>query len=224
MKGDTKMDKKNLKAIYEEAELAYNCWSEARELYSIECEKLGKILVRIQEQTLPELTKQLSRIIGKDDLKHIDCNAVFAASCCYGLGHYGINSIVGVAEGVRVVALSGVWAFEPDVSEILKDIREKRTATENYNKITEHVKIVTDLLSRLERKLTPMIGGIGSIIANSGVDFNKYPEHQKKAIDMALTTAQTLLTVINTPILTPEGQVSVEVSKLPEIVYPVLAL
>ncbi|MBR6426712.1 MAG: hypothetical protein IKS28_02680, partial [Clostridia bacterium] len=70
------------------------------------------------------------------------------------------------------------------------------------------------LLARLDSYLSPAIREMDNIIENSGVDYSKYTLEEKKVIASTASLAVTIKSVLDTPILTPEGSLTEESKKM----------
>ena len=71
-----------------------------------------------------------------------------------------------------------------------------------------------NLLAHLDSLFLPQIWKMEDIIANEGVDYRMYLPESKKAIAAATSTACTIKSVLDTPILTAEGELTETSAKL----------
>lgn len=65
-----------------------------------------------------------------------------------------------------------------------------------------------NLLAHLDSLFLPQIWNMQDIVENEGVDYRAYTLESKKAIAAAASTACTIKAVLDTPILTPEGELT----------------
>jgi hypothetical protein len=64
------------------------------------------------------------------------------------------------------------------------------------------------LLSRLDARFIPLINRMNEIVANEGYDYSQYSIDSKKAIASAASIAVTIKSIIDTPLLTEEGNLT----------------
>ena len=65
-----------------------------------------------------------------------------------------------------------------------------------------------NLLAHLDSLFLPQVWKMQEIVENEGVDYRAYTLESKKAIAAAASTACTIKAVLDTPILTPEGELT----------------
>ena len=78
------------------------------------------------------------------------------------------------------------------------------------------------LLIDLDLLFVPLLDSMKTIIKEYGTDYSKYPENAQHVIAEALATAGAIKAVLDTPILTEEGNLTEESSKIREVIDPVL--
>lgn len=71
-----------------------------------------------------------------------------------------------------------------------------------------------NLLAHLDSYFLPQIWEMQDIIKNEGVDYRTYKQESKKAIAVAASTACTIKSVLDTPILTEEGELTESSKKI----------
>ena len=71
-----------------------------------------------------------------------------------------------------------------------------------------------NLLAHLDSYFLPQIWEMQDIIKNEGVDYRTYKQESKKAIAAAASTACTIKSVLDTPILTEEGELTESSKKI----------
>ncbi|MCQ2447039.1 MAG: hypothetical protein MJ141_09165, partial [Clostridia bacterium] len=64
------------------------------------------------------------------------------------------------------------------------------------------------LLARLEAFLTPLLFKMDEILKNEGLDYSKYSTESKKVISSAASTTITIKSILDTAILTEEGELT----------------
>ena len=65
-----------------------------------------------------------------------------------------------------------------------------------------------NLLARLDAYLMPLVYGMKTIIENEGVDYSLYSTESKKIIASAASAAVSVKAVLDTPILTEDGNLT----------------
>ena len=65
----------------------------------------------------------------------------------------------------------------------------------------------TDLLKRLNKLFGQIIYQLEGVIFKSGTDYNQYNSDEKNIIRISVSLAKAVKTVIDTPILTKEGNI-----------------
>jgi hypothetical protein len=73
-----------------------------------------------------------------------------------------------------------------------------------------------NLLAHLDSYFLPQIWKMQDIIENEGTDYRSYKPDSKKAIATVASTACTIKAVLDTPILTVEGELTESSGKLSE--------
>ncbi len=70
--------------------------------------------------------------------------------------------------------------------------------------------MVYSLLAWLDAKFFPMVFGLEDAVAREGTDFRTYSHESKKTVSTTVTTAKTIMTILNTALLTEEGNLTEE--------------
>lgn len=78
------------------------------------------------------------------------------------------------------------------------------------------------LLIKLDVILSPLVYNLQNIVEISGTDYSKYTEEQKNVVAACLSTAVAMKAVLDTPILTEEGNLTEESNNIAEPVQKVL--
>lgn len=80
-----------------------------------------------------------------------------------------------------------------------------------------------DLLTRLDSYFLPQIWNMQRIIETEGDDYSMYKQESKKAIAMAASSACSIKSVLDTPILAYDGSLTIEsegvINKVKELIY-----
>lgn len=87
---------------------------------------------------------------------------------------------------------------------------ELDVATMLCNAISKRAKLFMTLLNELDKRFQPVILSMKEVIAKCGNDYRNFPEEGKATIAAAASLAGTIKAVIDTPILTEDGQLTVE--------------
>ena len=98
-----------------------------------------------------------------------------------------------------------------------------KTASLQCSAIRRRSYMFFELLARLDSYFLPQIWKMKEIIETEGTDYSQYKPESKKAIAMAASTACSIKSVLDTPILTSDGSLTVEssgaVDKIKELIY-----
>lgn len=86
--------------------------------------------------------------------------------------------------------------------------KEVEVVCEKLNAIIEVTTLAADTLNALRRRLNDANRSLGMIIENSGVDYSKYNDPDKKSVFQAVKYAQLVKKVIDTPILKEDGSLA----------------
>ena len=78
------------------------------------------------------------------------------------------------------------------------------------------------LLIKLDVILSPLAYNLNKVIDSAGTDYSKYTQEQKNLVAACLATAGALKAVLDTPILTEEGNLTKESEKISDSVQQVL--
>ena len=62
-----------------------------------------------------------------------------------------------------------------------------------------------DVISKMDRRLTPVLDGFEVVVAENGTDFAQYPEDAKRQVYLAVQFAQCAKALLEAPILTKDG-------------------
>ncbi len=102
-------------------------------------------------------------------------------------------------------------------------VESLKTASVQCSAIRRRTYLFYNLLAHLDARFLPQIWRMQEIIETEGTDYRTYKPESKKAIAVAASTAVTIKSVLDTPILTEEGEltaVSEKVSgEIEEVIY-----
>lgn len=99
-------------------------------------------------------------------------------------------------------------------AEAQKIAAELNTATVMCNGIRRRAYLFQRLLIKCDTIFSPLLYEMEKIQVISGVDYNKYTIEQKQTIARALSLAGTIKAILDTPILTEEGNLTSESEKI----------
>ena len=98
----------------------------------------------------------------------------------------------------------------------------------NARTLCTGIRMRATMFSRLLMKLNvifdPLIYEVDNIINQSGTDYESYSPEQKNIVGAALTIAGTIKAILDTPILTEDGELTVESGKISDSTNKVLAI
>lgn len=86
--------------------------------------------------------------------------------------------------------------------------------------ISKKCNMFVDLLKKLDRYFKPLIGKIDEAIAEHGADYRQFSQEQKQATAAAASLAKAIKTVLDTPILDRNGNVTYESDKILKQIKP----
>lgn len=134
-----------------------------------------------------------------------------------GFGMAGGAAVLGGLVAGPALAILG-FTMNSKAEENLENARSQRAKVEKYceevkvivdscNKITERTDMFTDLLKRLNLLFGQIIYQLEGVIFKSGKDYRCYNNDEKNIVRISASLAKAVKTVIDTPILTKEGNV-----------------
>lgn len=98
-----------------------------------------------------------------------------------------------------------------------REFREEvRTLITLCDGIIERSRLFEDALGTLDQAFAPLVRSVHELIAERGTDYRGYTDTEKKTLATAFATAGAIRSVLDTPILTEDGQLSPESAALPE--------
>jgi len=87
-------------------------------------------------------------------------------------------------------------------------VESLKTASVQCSAIRRRTYLFYNLLAHLDARFLPQIWRMQEIIETEGTDYRTYKPESKKAIAVAASTAVTIKSVLDTPILTEEGELT----------------
>lgn len=91
---------------------------------------------------------------------------------------------------------------------------ELGTAADACKAISHRADMFSDLLSRLDSYLVPLVAGMEKVISNYGTDFRGYRREHQELIAGAASVVGSIKAVLDTPILTEDGKLTSESEQL----------
>lgn len=139
-----------------------------------------------------------------------------------GLGMAGGTAVLGGLVAGPALAIMGftlnakaeknLETAKSNMAQARKINEELGAAADVCNAITERTNMYDKLLSRLMNIFKPLLLKMDSIIKISGTDFQTFSKMDKSMIAMAVSVALATKKVLDTPLLTPEGNLTDESS------------
>ena len=134
-----------------------------------------------------------------------------------GFGMAGGMAVLGGLVAGPALAILG-FTMNSKAEENLENARSQRAEVEKYcaevkmvvdscNKITERTDMFTDLLKRLNILFGQVTYQLECVISQSGKDYRYYNNNEKNTVAMSMAVAKAVKTVIDTPILTKDGNI-----------------
>lgn len=120
-----------------------------------------------------------------------------------------IGGLIINAKGTK--ALNEAKANEAKANQAAKQLNVARTLC---NGITNRSKMFIDLLDKLNKIFLPLVTQMEETIKVSGTDYSTYNTEQKHGIAKAYAIAGAIKSILDTPILTKEGQLTSESGKV----------
>ena len=104
-----------------------------------------------------------------------------------------------------------------------KEFREEmHTVRVLCNAIRRRANMYERLLMKLDAFMTPLRYNLDSIINECGIDYATYSREQKNTVAAGLSTVAAIKAVLDTPILTEDGELTSESETIPDVVNNVL--
>ena len=116
--------------------------------------------------------------------------------------------IMGLVTGAKSQEkVNNALANKAESEEIVEALK---TASLQCSAIRRRSYMFYNLLANMDAKFLPLIWGMERIIDNEGDDYQKYSKESKELIASAATTACTIKAILDTPLLTDDGQLTIE--------------
>ena len=135
-----------------------------------------------------------------------------------GLGMAGGMAVLGGLVAAPALAVLGIFMGSSasknldnaysNLSEAEKFYEEMKTAAALCNGIRRRAYMFERLLIRLDAMLYQSIAGMRDAINNNGTDYRKFSDNEKKIVATAASLAKAVKTILDTPILTDDGNLT----------------
>ena len=145
-----------------------------------------------------------------------------------GLGMAGGTAVLGglvAGPALMVVGLVAGKAAKKNLeqaytnqAEALQIAEQLNTASLQCESIRRRTYMFYNLLARLDAYFLPMLYKMEDIVKTEGTDYRAYSKESKKVIASCVSTAVTIKTILDTPLLTDDGLLTVESVKTIETV------
>lgn len=99
-------------------------------------------------------------------------------------------------------------------AEAMVIIEELKIANDIFEGIKNRSELFIDLLYKLNPIFVKLINQIERLVVESGTNFSEYSQSEKEKIAMSLSIAGAIKSVLDTPILTEDGNITVESEKI----------
>ena len=133
-----------------------------------------------------------------------------------GLGMAGGMAILGGIVAGPVLAVGGLMMASKarkNLANVKRYQAQAKKAVEEMNNAISVLRAIHDVtlkfdevIQRLSKTMTPVLDSLESTIMVSGKDYSVYDSSQKRQVDLAVRFAQVLKLVLETPLLTQEGE------------------
>lgn len=115
-----------------------------------------------------------------------------------------LGFVVGAKASKNLDAANANWAKAKEFEE------EMKTAADLCNGIRKRSAMFNRFLIRLQTVFDPLIYQMSEIIKNKGTDYRKFSDEEKKVVASAMSLAGAVKSVLDTPILDEEGNLTKE--------------
>ena len=95
-------------------------------------------------------------------------------------------------------------------AEAARIVEELRTGSLQCEAIRRRTYLFYNLLARMDARFLPLIYRMEDILKNEGDDYRFYKDESKKVIASCASTAMTIKAILDTPLLTDDGLLTVE--------------
>lgn len=132
-----------------------------------------------------------------------------------GLGMAGGAVVLGGIVAAPVLAVGGIVLASHAKKELaaarvqhakaLEGAGAMRSATSVVSGIRQVAKQFQEVITNLNERTTPILDDLATVIKNSGTDYAKYTENDKRKVHLAVMFIQALKITLEAPILTEKG-------------------
>lgn len=117
-------------------------------------------------------------------------------------------AVMGLVMGAK--ASANLERARSNRAEARKIHEELKTAAMMCNAIRRRAYMFQRLLIRCDAVFTPLVFALEEAIKTSGTDYQHFSDAQKRTVGMAASMAGTIKSILDTPILTKEGELTEE--------------
>ena len=130
-------------------------------------------------------------------------------------------AVMGLITGAK--AEEKIEKAEASMAEAEEVAEALRTASAQCIAIRRRTNMLYNILAVLDSRFLPQVWKLEEVFNQEGDDYSKYSANAKKAVIAAATTAKSIKAVLDTPMLSPEGELTKEsemiTTKMKELIY-----
>lgn len=128
--------------------------------------------------------------------------------------------VLGLITGAKASKnLDNAYANEAKAKEICE---QYAAAAEQCNAIRSRTNLFYSLLARLDTYFLPLIDCLGNVIEDEGTDYAAFSQEARRIVAAAASVAGAIKAVLDTPILTEEGDLTQESEQVVDDILPVV--
>lgn len=101
-------------------------------------------------------------------------------------------------------------------------VESLNTASMQCSSIRRRASMFYNLLAHIDAMFLPQVWNMQDVVKNEGTDFRTYKPESKKKIAVAVVTAKSIKAVLDTPILTKDGDLTAESGEVEERIQKLL--
>ena len=125
-------------------------------------------------------------------------------------------AVMGLVVGAKTdEKLDKALANKAQADEIVESLK---TATVQCSAIRRRTYMFYTLLAHLDTYMLPLVWQMENVFEQEGDDYSKYKPESQKIIAQAAQTAVTIKSVLDTPILTKEGELTEQSEKITALI------
>lgn len=144
-----------------------------------------------------------------------------------GLGIAGGTAVLGGLVAGPALAIMGVIVDAKATTELNKALENLSIARKTSNEmslaadmceaIAQRSNKFRALLKKLDQRAVDLVAALTDSIKEHGADYTKFSSEQKKSLAACVSTIKAIKTVLDTPILTKDGKLTLESSKIVDL-------